>query len=245
MNQKFKAMSEGGKILAQILTEVKEKTKPGVKTRELDELARRLCLKYKVKPAFLNYGGYPASICVSVNDEVVHGMPSDRVIQEGDIVSLDFGVFHKGYNTDAAITFGVGNITAVAEKLIKVTEESLYIGIEQAKTGSHIGDIGSAVQKHVEKNNFGVVRSLVGHGIGKEVHEDPYIPNFGKKGTGPVLKNDQTIAIEPMVTGGNYEVYQDNDGWTYKTKDTSMSAHFEHTIYITEEGPVILTTLDK
>jgi methionyl aminopeptidase len=234
-------MKEGGHILATILTEIKKKTEPGTQTKELDDLAKRLCLKYKVKPSFLNYEGYPAAICVSVNDEVVHGLPGKYIIKEGDLVSLDFGVLHKGYNTDSAITFGVGNITTVADKLIKVTKSALDKGISAAVVGGRIGDIGAAVQKEVEKNGFGVVRVLVGHGVGKEIHENPLIPNFGETGTGPEVIEGMTLAIEPMVTGGNYEVYQAEDGWTYVTKDSSLSCHFEHTIYIGEKGPIILT----
>lgn len=227
--------------MATILTEIKKKTEPGTQTKELDDLAKRLCLKYKVKPSFLNYEGYPAAICVSVNDEVVHGLPGKYIIKEGDLVSLDFGVLHKGYNTDSAITFGVGNITTVADKLIKVTKSALDKGISAAVVGGRIGDIGAAVQKEVEKNGFGVVRVLVGHGVGKEIHENPLIPNFGETGTGPEVIEGMTLAIEPMVTGGNYEVYQAEDGWTYVTKDSSLSCHFEHTIYIGEKGPIILT----
>jgi methionyl aminopeptidase len=234
-------MKEGGHILATILTEIKKKTEPGTQTKELDDLAKRLCLKYKVKPSFLNYEGYPAAICVSVNDEVVHGLPGKYIIKEGDLVSLDFGVLHKGYNTDSAITFGVGNITTVADKLIKVTKSALDKGISAAVVGGRIGDIGAAVQQEVEKNGFGVVRVLVGHGVGKEIHENPLIPNFGETGTGPEIIEGMTLAIEPMVTGGNYEVYQAEDGWTYVTKDSSLSCHFEHTIYIAEKGPIILT----
>jgi methionyl aminopeptidase len=189
----------------------------------------------------LNYDGFPGAICISVNNELVHGAPSEAKIKEGDIVSLDFGVFHDGYHTDAAITFPVGDITDQTKNLLEVTEKSLYIGIDQAKPGNHIGDIGSAIQKYVESRGFGVVRSLVGHGISKEVHEQPMVPNFGQKGEGPVIKEGMTIAIEPMITIGDYEVVQAADGWTFETKDSSLCAHFEHTIYIDRDGPIILT----
>lgn len=240
---KLEAMRRGGKILASILAEIKSKTVPGMTTMQIDELARRLCLKYHVKPSFLNYQGYPAAICVSVNDEIVHGIPGPRVIEGGDLVSLDFGVHLAGYHTDSAITFGVGNISAEAHRLMVVTEESLMRAINIVKPNIHVGDIGSTVQNYVEKNDFGVVRTLVGHAIGKSVHEEPFIPNFGKSGTGERLVEGQTIAIEPMVTIGTYEVAVDKDGWTYRTADGKLSAHFEHTVYIHENGAEILTTL--
>jgi methionyl aminopeptidase len=241
MQDKLKAMQEGGKILAQILEELKDKTKPGITKREIDEMARRLCLKYKVKPSFLNYEGFPGAVCVSFNNELVHGCPSEDRVKEGDIVSLDFGVYHNGFHTDSAITFPVGEISDGAKNLLEVTEKSLYAGIDSVRVGGHIGDIGEAVQKFVESRGFGVVRSLVGHGISKEVHEQPMVPNFGHRGEGPVLKEGMTIAIEPMVTAGDYEVVQGEDGWTYETKDNSLCAHFEHTIYISKDGPIILT----
>lgn len=240
-SKKLEAMKEGGRILASILGEIKSRTMPGTKTQQIDDWARRLCLKYGVKPSFLNYDGYPAAICVSINDEVVHGIPSEREIKDGDMVSLDFGVHFQGFHTDSAITFVVGTSTKIIDKLINVTRESLEIGIKKAQIGNHIGDIGEAVQKHVESHGFGVVRSLVGHGIGENVHEEPLIPNFGSKGEGPEIVEGMCLAIEPMVTGGNHGVYLDADGWTYLTKDSSLSAHFEHTIYISKNGPVILT----
>ncbi len=240
-NSKLIAMRQGGKILAQILTDIKKKVTVGMRTSEINDLANRLCLKYGVKPAFLHYGGYPASICVSVNDEVVHGIPGEYMIKDGDIVSLDFGVELGGYNTDSAISFGVGNISAEAHRLLTATEQALYRGIEAAHPGNHIGAIGYEVQRYAESHGFGVVRTLVGHAIGKQVHEEPYIPNFGRPSDGPKIKEDTALAIEPMITTGSYEVVQADDGWTYLTEDGSLSAHFEHTVWIHPDGPEILT----
>jgi methionyl aminopeptidase len=240
-NNQLVAMRQSGKILSTILNDIRKKTTVGTKTSEINEMANRMCLKHRVKPSFLGYGGYPASICVSVNDEVVHGIPGDYEIRDGDIVSLDFGVEFGGFHTDSAITFGVGNISAEAHRLITVTENSLEKGIEAAKPGNNVGAIGHAVQSYVESHGFGVVRTLVGHAIGAKVHEEPFIPNFGKPGDGPKIQLNKALAIEPMVTTGNHDVILDNDGWTYKTKDGKLSAHFEHTIWVHEDGPEILT----
>lgn len=242
-NNKLTAMRQGGKILATILLEIKKSVKPGTKTFEMNDLANRLCLKHGVKPSFLGYGGYPASLCVSINNEIVHGIPGDRIINDGDIVSIDFGIELNGFHTDSAISFGVGNISAEAHRLLTVTEKALMLGIEKARSGNHIGEIGSVVQKHVESNGFSVVRTLVGHAIGASVHEEPYIPNFGKQNEGPKIKEDTALAIEPMVTVGSYEVVLDKDGWTYKTEDGSLAAHFEHTVWVHPDGPEILTSL--
>jgi len=244
-NSKLVAMRQGGQILGTILQEIKTKTIPGLKTIEIDQMARRLCLKYHVKPSFLNYQGYPAAICVSINNQVVHGIPGEYVIKNGDIVSLDFGVELGGYHTDSAITFGIGNISVEAHRLMVVTEKSLECGIAEAHPGNHIGAIGFAVQKEVEKSGFGVVRSLVGHAIGESVHEDPYIPNFGNKNDGPMIIVDSALAIEPMVTVGSYEVAISEDDWTYETLDGGLSAHFEHTVWIHPEGPEILTKVSS
>jgi len=235
-------MRQGGQILAAILNEIKGKTVPGMKTIEIDNMARRLCLKHHVKPSFLNYQGYPAAICVSVNTQVVHGIPGEYVIRNGDLVSLDFGVELGGFHTDSAITFGVGNISAEAHRLMVVTEKALEMGIAAAHPGNNIGAIGYAVQTEVEKSGFGVVRSLVGHAIGENVHEDPFIPNYGNNNDGPKILVDSALAIEPMVTVGDYEVAINEDGWTYETLDESLSAHFEHTVWIHADGPEILTT---
>lgn len=242
---------EGGKILAQILEDLSRAVKPGMKTIELDRLAESLVFKYGVVAAFKNYkpsfnsddGGYPASVCVSVNEEVVHGIPGDRVLYEGDIVSLDMGILFKGYFTDAAVTVGVGKISPTAQRLIDVTKKSLELGIAQAKIGNHLGDVGSAIQKYVEKNGFSIVKDLVGHGVGKFIHEEPEIPNFGKPGTGMELKEGMVLAFEPMVNTGTYKVRTLADGWTFVTQDKKKSAHFEHTVAITKNGPEIMTKL--
>lgn len=250
--QEIALIREGGKILAQILIDLGAAVKPGMKTIEIDRLAERLVLKYGVVAAFKNYrpsfnhgdqAGYPASVCVSVNEEVVHGIPGERVLQEGDIASLDMGVLHKGYFTDAAITVGVGKISPMAQKLIDVTKKSLELGIEQAKAGNHLGDIGAAIQKHVEVNGFSVVRDLVGHGVGKFIHESPEIPNFGRAGAGLELQEGMVLAFEPMVNMGNYKVKTLADGWTFIAQDRKYSAHFEHTVAITKNGVEVMTKL--
>lgn len=247
--QEISAMREGGKILAQILIDLGQAVKPGIKTIELDRLAEKLVVKYGVVAAFKNYkpsfsdGGYPASVCVSVNEEVVHGIPGERILQEGDIVSLDMGVLHKNYFTDAAITVGVGKISQIAQKLIDATKQSLELGIEQAKAGNHLGDIGATIQKYAEANGFAVVRDLVGHGVGKFIHEAPEIPNYGKSGKGLEIKEGMTLALEPMINLGDWHVDILSDSWTFATRDKKLSAHFEHTIAITKNGPDILTKL--
>lgn len=240
-DKKLTAMRQGGKILGSILQDIKKKVVIGMKTSEINDMANRLCLKYGVKPSFLGYGDYPASICVSINDEIVHGIPGEYTIKNGDIVSLDFGVYLAGYNTDAAISFGVGNISAEAHRLLTVTEQSLMRGIEQAKPSNNVGAIGETVQKYAESHGFSVVRTLVGHAIGKTVHEEPYIPNYGSRNDGPKIKENTALAIEPMVTVGSYDVVMDDDGWTYRTSDGKLSAHFEHTVWIHPDGPEILT----
>lgn len=240
------AMRQGGAILSKILNEVKLAVKPGMKKSDLDKLARRLCLKYHTKPSFLGYNGYPAALCVSLNNEVVHGLPDDTVIKEGDLVSLDMGVFYAGFHTDAAVSLVCGDTkNSVAEQLIKICEQSFYSGINLIKSGVYLSDISARIQQEVEKNSFGVVRMLVGHGIGREVHEDPTVPNWGNPGTGPILKTGMTIAVEPMITEGNYDVVLSDDKWTYETKDGSLAAHYEHTVLVTDDGYEILTELRK
>ncbi|OGP51769.1 MAG: type I methionyl aminopeptidase [Deltaproteobacteria bacterium RBG_13_43_22] len=239
--EEIEKMSASGRLVAEILSEVRDRIKPGVTTQELDLLASRLSLKKKARPAFKGYKGYPFSLCVSVNEEVVHGFPSKRRLMDGDIVSLDFGVYLDGYYGDAALTQAVGRVTSQAERLIQVTKEALLKGLEQIRAGRRLGDISCAVQQHVEGNRFSVVRQFVGHGIGKALHEDPQIPNFGEAGRGILLKPGMVLAIEPMVNAGGSEVEIKADGWTAVTKDRSLSAHFEHTIAITENGCRILT----
>ncbi|MFA6909472.1 MAG: type I methionyl aminopeptidase [Patescibacteria group bacterium] len=240
----IRLMREGGKILAQALHTVAKLAVPGADVGELDEQAIALLEKQGAKSAFKGYEGFPAGLCVSINSEVVHGIPvHGRVLKEGDIVGLDFGALYKGWYTDMALTVSVGKIGRKEKKLIEVTREALERGIRMVKPGNTIGDIGSTIQKYVEKKGFSVVRSLVGHGIGRHIHEDPQVPNFGAKGTGERLEAGMTIAIEPMVNAGEYPVRTLDDGWTIVTEDGSRSAHFEHTVAVTERGYEILTAL--
>ncbi len=236
-------MRKSNAIVAAILEELGKKIRPGVKTIELDRLSEELALKKGARPAFKGYRGYPYSLCTSVNSEVVHGMPSERELKEGDIVSLDFGILNDGYYGDAAVTVPVGEITPGARKLLKITEEALYRGIAEVKAGNRIGDISSAIQNHVEAAGYSVVRDLVGHGIGKSLHEDPQVPNYGSGGRGIELKPGMVFAIEPMVNEGTYRVEILRDGWTVVTADGKLSAHFEHSVAITENGPVILSRI--
>jgi methionyl aminopeptidase len=228
-------------VVAEILQAVKDRLVPGVTTQELDELAQRHCLKKKVTPAFKGYHGFPYSLCVSINEEVVHGFPSGRKLADGDVVSIDFGVCCEGYYGDAALTVAIGAVSPAAETLIRVTREALFLGLERVKAGNRLGDVSEAIQAHVENEGFSVVRHFVGHGIGKALHEDPQIPNFGTAGKGPVLKPGMVLAIEPMVNAGGFEVEILSDGWTAVTKDRSLSAHFEHTVAVTENGCRILS----
>ena len=240
-------MREGGARHAFILKEVAKKVAPGVTTKELDEYAHKLIKEGGDKPAFLGYTPegvsypYPASLCVSVNDEIVHGIPSDFALAEGDIVSLDLGLVHKGMITDGAITVPCGRISPESEKLINITREALNIAIKQVKPGNHVGDIGHAIEEFVKPHGYGIVKILSGHGVGYEVHEDPYVPNYGKAGTGEELVPGMVIAIEPMLNLGTEEVFVTEDEYTYITADEKMSAHFEHTVVVTEDGCEVLT----
>jgi len=236
-------MGVANRIVAEILEGVKEKVQPGIETRELDELAEELCRKHKVKPAFKGYRGYPRSICVSVNEEVVHGIPGPRRLKAGDLVSLDFGVKYDGYYGDAAITVGVGEVGEKARALMAATEKSLYAGIAEVKAGKRLSDISHAVQTVVEGAGFGVIREFVGHGIGRSLHEDPQIPNFGPPDRGPTLQVGMTFAIEPMTSMGSWKVRILQDGWTAVTQDGSCAAHFEHSVALTENGVLILSRL--
>ncbi len=241
--EEIEIMREGGHILAAILESAKDFAKPGVTTMEIDKYVGRLCLKYKVKPAFKGYLDFPSNIITSLNDEIVHGLPSDKkIIKEGDLVSLDFGVLHKGLYTDAAITFGVGEISPLKKKLEEVARKSFFAGVKKVKAGAYLGDASYEIQKYIEDRGFSVIRCLAGHGIGQNIHEEPTIPNFGKKKTGPVLEEGMTLAIEPMIAEKSFELEIDPDGWTYRTVDGGMSAHFEHTIVVTKKGYEILTT---
>jgi methionyl aminopeptidase len=242
--EEIEKIRTASKYAMEVLEYLKDFITDGVKTKDLERLCEEKLRRMKnVKPAFKGYNGYPYALCVSVNEEVVHGMPSDRVLSEGDIVSLDFGAIYDGYYGDVAATYGVGKISEEAERLIKVTEEALYKGIDMACEGNRLYDISSAIQSHVEKNGFSVVREFVGHGIGRSLHEEPQIPNFGERGTGLRLKKGMVLAIEPMVNMGKSEVSIAEDGWTAYARDRSLSAHFEHTIAITDKGPEILSRL--
>ena len=241
--QEIEKMRKSNAIVAAILEELRKKIRPGVRTIELDRLSEEMALKKGARPAFKGYRGYPYSLCTSVNSEVVHGMPSERELKEGDIISLDFGILNDGYYGDAAVTVPVGDITPVANRLLKVTEEALYRGIAEVKAGNRIGDISAAIQGHVEAAGYSVVRDLVGHGIGKSLHEDPQVPNYGSSGRGIELKPGMVIAIEPMVNEGIYRVEILRDGWTVVTADGKLSAHFEHSVAITENGAVILSRI--
>jgi methionyl aminopeptidase len=232
------------RIVAEVLSVLREKVKPGVTTRELDKIAEGVTEKRGARPAFKGYRGYPYSLCTSVNEEVVHGMPSNRILVEGDIIGLDFGVCYQGLYGDSAITLPVGRVSEQAIRLMQVTEQSLYSAIHQACDGNRLGDISAAVQETVEAAGYSVVRDFVGHGIGKNMHEDPQIPNFGKKGRGIELKRGMILAIEPMVNAGKYKVKILSDGWTVITVDGSLSAHFEHSVAITDNGPEILSKLN-
>lgn len=232
------------RIVAEVLSVLRERIKPGVTTRELDKIAESVTEKRGAKPAFKGYRGYPYSLCASVNEEVVHGMPSGRVLKEGDIVGLDFGVYYQGFYGDAAVTLPVGRVSEEAARLMRVTEQSLYAAIDQASSGNRLGDISAAVQETAESAGYSVVRDFVGHGIGRNMHEDPQIPNFGKKGRGIELQTGMILAIEPMVNAGRYRVKILPDGWTVITEDGSLSAHFEHSVAITDNGPEILSRLN-
>jgi methionyl aminopeptidase len=239
-------MRQAGAVVADILVLLSGLIKPGMTTGEIDKIAREELKKRGAKPAFLNYHGFPGVICLSINHEVVHGIPSDkRKVAEGDIIGVDFGCVIDRFYGDSAVTIGVGKISAEAAKLIRVTRESLMKGIEAVKAGARIGDIGAAVQAHAEAEGYGVVREFVGHGIGRALHEEPPIPNYGKAGTGPRLKTGMTIAIEPMINLGTADVETLGDGWTAVTKDRKLSAHFEHTVAVTETGFDILTLPSK
>jgi methionyl aminopeptidase len=241
--QEIAKMEVANRIVAEVLEGVKEKIRPGVETQELDELAEEMCRQKKVKPAFKGYRGYPSSLCISVNEEVVHGIPGSRRLKAGDLVSLDFGVKYDGYYGDAAITVPVGEIDAKSRALMEATEKSLYAGISQVRAGNHLSDISHAVQDMVEGAGFGIVRDFVGHGIGRSLHEDPQIPNFGPPGRGPVLQVGMTLAIEPMTSLGSWRVKILKDGWTAVTQDGSYAAHFEHSVALTENGVLILSRL--
>lgn len=237
-------MKEAGRITGEALVLAGEAIKPGMTTKQLDTIIRRHIESCGAKPSFLGYGGFPGSACISINDQVIHGIPGSRVIEEGDIVKVDVGAFYKGFHGDSANTFPVGKVSDEAMKLIEVTKESFWRGIAEAKPGNRIGDIGNAIQSYVEANGFSVVRRYVGHGVGEELHESPDVPNFGTKGRGVRLCAGMTIAVEPMVNIGGPDVSELRDKWTVVTADHTLSAHYEHSIAITDEGVIVLTKVN-
>ncbi len=240
-NEDLEIMSEGGQILARVMREVKNEVEPGMTTNDLDKLATKLILNYGAQPAFKNYRGFPNALCTSINEQIVHAVPSDRVLKEGDIISLDLGVIYKDFYTDMAVTVPIGSVDPEINRLIKVTKKSLKRAIARVKPGKTMGDVGHAVAKHVEEQGFQVVRELCGHGIGRKLHENPDIPNFGQRHKGEKLEPGMVLAIEPMAVMGNPGIKKGPDGFCYQTADNSPSAHFEHTIAVTEKGPRVLT----
>jgi methionyl aminopeptidase len=238
------AMRRSGKITSRVLTELMKAVRPGMSTNELDELAERGIRQAGGVPTFKGYNGFPGSICASVNEEVVHGIPGPRVLRDGDLLSIDIGTTLDGYVSDSAVTVPVGSISQSARRLLDVTRECLTIGIRQMKRGNHVGDIGAAVQAHAEQHGYGVVRELVGHGVGRAMHEEPQVPNYGERGTGMELRTGLVLALEPMITQGGPKIRILDDRWTVVTTDGKLAAHFEHTIALTEDGPRILTLRD-
>ena len=240
------AMIEAGRITGEALLKAREHVREGISTKELDTIIRSYIEKCGAKPSFLGYSGFPASACISINDEVIHGIPSKkRILKEGDIVKIDVGAFYKGFHGDSARTIAVGNVSEEAARLITVTRNSFFEGVAAVKTGTRIGDVGSAIQKCVEGAGYSVVKRYIGHGVGRELHESPDVPNFGTAGRGVRLCSGMTLAIEPMVNVGSEEVYELPDGWTVKTRDGSLSAHYENTVALTPEGVIITTLVDK
>lgn len=242
-SEEIKIMEEGGKILVKILKQLRRMAKAGRTTQELNKVAHDLVLKFGAKPSFLGHEGFPATLCVSLNEEIVHGIPGPRKIKNGDILTLDMGVFFKGFHTDAAITFPIGRANKQAKKLIKVTKKALELGAKEAKSGNHFGDIGFVIQKYVESQGFNAVRDLCGHGIGRELHEDPQILNFGKRGAGPEIKEGMVFCLEPMVAVGDWRIKEDKGGYCFKTADNSLASHFEWTVAVQGRGCKILTKI--
>ncbi len=257
--KEIEIMAEGGKILAKIMKQLKEKVQPGITTKELDRLLESLisyppdflAAEDKIRCSFKGYKEpgveglkpFPSCLCISINEELVHCVPSDRILKEGDIISLDLGILYKGFHTDMAITVPVGKISPEAQRLIRVTKKALKRGLKKIRPGKTIGDIGNTVQRYVESQGFGVVRDLCGHGIGKEIHEDPKILNYGKRRTGSEIKEGMVLCLEPMITMGDWKIQKTEDGFGYKTRDSSLSCHFEHTIAVTKDGFRVLTEL--
>lgn len=243
-DREVELIRQGGRILAEVLQKLVERIRPGLSTAEIDRFVREEFDRRGVRPSFLGYRGFPAAVCVSVNEEIVHGIPGRRVLEEGDIVSIDLGLIYKGYQADAAITVGVGKISPEAERLIRTTEEALMAGIRAAKAGARLGDVSWAIQSYAESRGYSVVREYVGHGIGREMHEEPPVPNYGRPGTGIVLRKGMVLAIEPMLVVGGWRTRVLDDGWTVVTADGTLAAHAEHTVAITNGEAEILTMLD-
>jgi methionyl aminopeptidase len=241
--EEIEIMQEGGRLLASIMNKLEKMVKPGITTKELNMAAESHIFKLGAKSSFKGYDGFPACLCASVNEQIVHGVPSDRELKEGDILSLDLGVFHKGFHSDMAITLPVGKVDFETLRLIRVTKKSLKIGIKKVRPGNRIGDIGNTIQRYIESQGFNVVRDLCGHGIGRELHEDPQILNYGKRGIGPELVEGMVLCLEPMVTMGDWRMKKGKDGFVYETLDGSLSCHFEDEIVITKDGCKVLTEI--
>lgn len=237
----LEAIRQSSQVVARVLSELETLIRPGIRTRDLDLYAEKRTRELGAVPAFKGYRGYPASVCVSVNEEIIHGIPSGRILQEGDIVSLDFGALYEGFFSDSALTVPVGRVSAEARRLIEAAERAFAKGLEQMRDGNRISDISAAIQSSVESEGFSVIRQFVGHGIGRALHEEPQIPNFGTPGRGPKIGPGMTLAIEPMIAMGGWEVEVLEDGWTAVTRDRTLAAHFEHTVAMTENGPEILS----
>ncbi len=240
--EEVQLIRESAEILGRAHGEVAKLVKPGVKTKDLDKVADEFIHDHGGEPSFKGYNGFPAALCISENEQVVHGFPSGYELKDGDIISIDCGVFYKGFHSDSAYTYPVGEISPETMSLLKATKESLYKGIEQAKFGNRMGDVSYAIQKHVEDRGYTVVRELVGHGLGRSLHESPEVPNYGKRGRGPKLQDGLVIAIEPMVNLGSRNIVQENDGWTIRTRDRKPSAHYEHTVAVFKDRTEVLTT---
>lgn len=243
--EEIELIRESSLLVGKTIAEVAKSIKPGVTTLQLDSIAEQFIKDHNAMPSFLGYSGFPNSLCISVNDVVVHGIPSKYVIKEGDIISVDCGVFKNGFHGDSAYSFAVGEIGEDKRKLLAVTLESLLKGIEKVKVGNRIGDVSFAIQQHAETNGYGVVRELVGHGLGKDLHEKPEVPNFGKQGRGQKILEGLVIAIEPMINMGTKNVVHENDGWTIRTQDRKVSAHFEHTVAVTSSGVDVLSSFEE
>ena len=242
--KEIEIIKENAIDLAKIMKRLKNEVRPGINTLKIERLAKSLILEKKAKPSFLGYGGFPSTLCVSINEEIVHGIPSNRILKQGDILSLDIGMKRNGYHSDMAVTVPVGNISPEAKRLIKTTKKALKRGISKIKIKNTIGDIGNCIQRHIESQGYGVVRDLCGHGIGKGLHEDPQILNYGKRHSGEKIKKGMVFCIEPMATSGDWHIKKSKNNFAIETKDGSMSAHFEHMVVVTEKGSIVLTEID-